>query len=338
MSQLPKPINKSAIGRLVSYRWALDTSGRPTPIETAQHGRQYTCPLCHTPMIPRLGEQIVHHFGHDHIIGCSPETVNRAVLRLWLKITLSEVLTTRQAVNVQWSCTKCSRVHQDNLLRETSRFIEDYQWREQLVDLALVDEAGKLCAVVVIRDSLSDDERRFFTNRDVFTLVIPPEAMPTRQDFVSLVEQSQVISGPCPILNSLPNLTRQPESIRQVLRDTVEAWPGYFFAGIETVQDVPNVVRVHDRLLWLPYPRWQEIIGGIQHRVATDLNVTIQTWLHSDGGPIWLYYVTMRNSSAIGIRRYSPGTVPTVEIDARYLYQHTTALDVARYLVQIHDK
>ena len=61
--------------RLPRYEWAFDAQGWPVPIEQAQRGKEYTCPLCGGRMIPRLGEIKQYHYAHDEETDCSPETV-----------------------------------------------------------------------------------------------------------------------------------------------------------------------------------------------------------------------------------------------------------------------
>src|SRR5215813_14562288 len=88
--------------RLIAYRWALDQTGRPLPISQAQRGQQYVCPLCRSKMIPRLGDQLQHHFAHEDNTGCTPDAVTRAAVRRWITIQLREAVAQGRVVKVEW--------------------------------------------------------------------------------------------------------------------------------------------------------------------------------------------------------------------------------------------
>jgi Competence protein CoiA-like family len=319
----------------IAYRWALDETGRPLPIEAAQRGRRYVCPLCRGQMIARLGDQLQHHFGHENDTGCTPEAVTRAAVSRWIAIQLREALTARQVVKVTWHCSRCGQTHTADVLEAVSQIAEGYQWESFFADIALVDAGGNVRGVVLVQDEEvpTSDVLRFFADQEIFTIMIPASVTPSGSNIQTLIAEGQLAGGPCPVLQKATNIIQDAEEIRQTLRDTVARWPGYFYGPLETVDGLANVVRIGNRALWLPGERWREIIGGTRNPLAPGIQILVQTWPHTDGGVIWLYYATVRDTAAVGVRRYGPGQTPTAYIDARFRNRHATAFDLVRYFV-----
>jgi Competence protein CoiA-like family len=319
----------------IAYRWALDETGYPVIIDAAQRGPKYFCPLCRGLMIARLGEQLQHHYGHESDTGCTPEAVTRAALRRWITIQLRSALDTRQMVKVAWQCSRCHNAHTANLLEGVSQAAEDYVWDSFYADVALLDVGGNVRAVVLVQDETvpSPETLRFFSDKEIFTILIPYSVVPGDSNFSMLISSGQIAGGPCPVLQAATNITKEPEEIRQTLRDVVERWPGYFYGPLESVDGLANVVKIGNRALWLAPERWREIIGGTKNPLAPGVQILVQTWPHKDGGVLWLYYATLRDTGAVGVRRYGPGQTPMAYIDARFRHRNTTALDVVKYFV-----
>lgn len=319
----------------IAYRWALDEAGYPVVIDAARRGARYFCPLCRGPMIARLGEQLQHHYGHENETGCTPEDVNRAALRRWITIQLREALTRQQTVKVTWPCSRCNNTHTANLLEGISQAAEGYEWDSFYADVALLDVGGNVHAVILIQNETvpTPEALRFFSEKEIFTILIPSSVVPGESDFSMLISSGQIAGGPCPVLQAATNITKDPDEIRQTLRDVVERWPGYFYGPLETLDGLANVVKIGNRALWLTSERWREIIGGTKNPLAPGVQIIVQTWPHKDGGVLWLYYATVRDTAAVGVRRYAPGQTPMAYIDARFRHRNTTALDVVRYFV-----
>ncbi len=328
-------VSKPQTTGLIAYRWALNAMGYPLPIEQAQRGQHYFCPLCHSPMIARLGEQVQHHFAHENDTGCTPEAVTRAALRRWITLQLRDALSKRQVIKVRWTCSKCKNTHTAQLLDGVAYVLEGYLWDSAYADVGMVDAAGNICTVILVQDETTPtpDTLHFFRGQEVYVLTIPASTTPSGSDFATLIAGGELVGAPCPMLQKATNIIQDPETIRQALRDVVARWPGYFYGPAEKVDGLADVVRIGNRALWLPADRWREIIGGTKNPLAPGVQVTMQTWPHTDGGVIWLYYATVRDTAAVGVRRYGPGQTPTAYIDARFRHRHTTALDLVRYLV-----
>jgi hypothetical protein len=328
-------LDKPATGNLIAYRWALDETGRPVPITVAQRGRRYSCPLCRGLMVARLGEQLQHHFGHESDAGCTPEAVTRAAVRRWVTIQLREALIHHRIIKLSWKCPRCNNNHSANLLEGVSQVAEGYLWDGYFADVGMLDTAGNILGVIMVQDELvpTPETLRFFREKDIFTLLIPASITPAGSDFDTLVRYSQQVGGPCPVLEQATNIIQDPETIRQTLRDVVARWPGYFYGPLETIDRLAHVLRIGNHALWLPPERWRDIVGGTRNPLAPGVQVIMQTWPHSDGGQIWLYYAIVRETEAVGVRRYGPGQTPVAYIDARFRSRNVSALDVVRFLV-----
>src|SRR5664279_2017141 len=169
-------MNKPVVDKSIQYRWALDESGYPIPIDAARRGAHYICPLCRGTMIARLGDQLQHHFGHEEDTGCTTEAVTRAAVRRWITIQLRDAISRRQATKARWTCSKCGQPHTADLLEGVTVVHEGYYWDPtHYADVALVDRAGNVCAVIVVQDELlpTPETLHFFINQDTFTVVIP---------------------------------------------------------------------------------------------------------------------------------------------------------------------
>jgi hypothetical protein len=320
----------------IAYRWALDSSGYPVPITEAKRGQAYTCPLCRSQMIPRLGEQIQHHFAHENDTGCTPEAVTRAAVRRWITIQLQSAVEKHQVIRVEWKCSKCGNQHTADLLEGVSQVLEGYLWDStHYADVAMNDTAGNVHTVILVQDELmpTTETLDFFLSKEIFTLIIPANITPAGSDFATLLTLGQIAGAPCPMLQTATNIIQEPDAIRAALRDAVARWPGYFYGPLEVVDGLANVVKIGNHALWLPPERWREIIGGTKNPLAPGVQITMQTWPHSDGGSLWLYYATAHDTGAVGIRRYGPGQAATPYLDARFRHRNTTALDMVRYLV-----
>src|SRR5258708_11882101 len=147
--------------------------GPPVPISQAQHGQVYVCPLCHGRMIGRLGDQLQHHFAHEDDTGCTPEAVTRAAVRRWITIQLREALEQRQMIRVQWACKRCGNRHTGDLLEDVSQVHEGYLWDStHYADVAMVDAAGNVCAVILVQDEEMPPPRKlsFFRTPTIYRI------------------------------------------------------------------------------------------------------------------------------------------------------------------------
>jgi len=331
-------VDKPLASKLILYRWALDEMGFPAQISQAVRGRHYTCPLCHSPMIARLGEELQHHFSHEQETGCTSEAVTRAALGRWITLQLRDAVQKHQVAKVEWTCARCGKSHSADVLAGGGPVHEGYQWgggAGRFADVALLDTAGNVLMAILIQDDTMPTRETldFLRGKDAFTVVVPASVTPAGSDFRALLTMGEIVGAACPVLKQVTNIIREGDAIRQALRDVVSRWPGYFYGALESVDGLSNVLKLDNAALWLPPEQWREFIGGTRNPLAPGIQVTMKEWPHHDGGTIMLYYASVRDTGAVGVKRYGPGQVPTPYIDHRFRNRNVTALDIIYYLV-----
>jgi hypothetical protein len=169
--------------------------------------------------------------------------------------------------------------------------------------------------------------------QDQVVVALPNHAEPMDAGLPKLMAQGRLLSMPCAVMQAYPGLIREPADVRAALKAAVGRAPHYAYASIEAPGGLNGVVRLGDKLVWLPPERWAYIVGGQRNPIASGVQVLIQHWAQADGSTIYLYYVTMREGCAVGLRRYPPGLTPVVRLDGRFRKRDAQAIDVARYLV-----
>lgn len=326
---------RARIKQPVDYRWALEPGGRPVPIELAQRGEEYFCPLCHSPMIARLGNQLQHHYGHEYFTNCPPEAVTRAAMRRWIALLLTEARAAERPIPLGWDCVHCGEKHTLNLLHGVATIEENSEVRGHLVDVVLRDGLGELLALIFVQDEIAPtaDTLALFAAPNLFVIAAPASYMPQTPDLRGLLTHAQIISGPCANWNRTEGIVRDPDEIRRLLVEAVRRPPEYFCGPVQTHNGLADMLRLGSHVLWLPEERWENIVGGTRNPLSGDVNVLIQQWPQPDGSMLYLYYVTIRETRAVALRRYPRGINPQIQVDARFRMRRTTALDLARHLV-----
>jgi len=288
-------------------------------------------------MIARLGDQLQHHFSHEVLTDCTPDAVALAALRRWIVLQLNQALIAQSPIDVTWQCPFCDQKHTANLIANVSRVAEAQSIDGHSVDAALLNAEGKLLAAIFVRDESQNvptaETLAHFRDQAIFVMTIPVTATAFDAYFSSLIPQGHVHGGPCPVWIEARSIIRDPETIKKVLCESVSTAVPSFLGPVETIKGLSGLLKVGDRLLWLPRARWHEIIGGMHNPLSENVEVLIQEWPQSDGSTLYLLYVTVRNESAVGIRRYAPGIHPIHRIDERFRRRQTTALDIVRYMV-----
>lgn len=132
---------------------------------------------------------------------------------------------------------------------------------------------------------------------------------------------------------SSATIMTDPETIRQALYNSVANWPGYFYGALETVNGLPHVLTIGTQALQVSPDFWKKHIGGTRCPLATNVQITLQTWAHPDGGAVWAYYVQARDTYAIAVQRFGPGQEQSARADPRFRNARLTALDLAKSLV-----
>ncbi len=284
-------------------------------------------------MIARLGQVNQHHFGHDAGGTCTPTKVTHAALRRWLVLALRRALSERTPIPFSRVCRLCGKTHSADLLSGTASITENVPYGKSTADVMLLDTKGELCAAILIDEPRRKTAQLLTQFTDLPTPTLLVTLTSTDADLLTIFSKARVVGGTCDLVQTQAHAITDPTIIRQILRDTVTQWPGYFYAALQTIDDLPYILKVKDRELWLPPDRWRDVIGGTRNPLASDIRITVQTWPHEDGGAIWLYYVVVRDTQAIAIRRFGPGQTPSAQIDERFRHTAITAVDLAKHLV-----
>lgn len=284
-------------------------------------------------MIPRRGQVNQHHFGHEAGGTCTPAKVTHAALRRWLVLALRRALAERQAVPFTRLCRNCNKVHNGDLLAHVAQIIENVPYGNTMADALLLDGNGELCAAILIDDLRRKTIQTLNRFAEVPTPTLLITLMNTEGELREVIQKARVVGGTCDLIQSQTQAITDPALIREVLCETVARWPGYFYGALETVEGLPFILRVKDHHLWLTPDLWRKAIGGMRNPISSEVQIMVQTWPHDDGGAIWLYYVVVRDSQAVAVKRFAPGQTPTAEIDERFRHSAITAVDLARHLV-----
>ena len=65
--------------------FAIDDSGQLCSPVGSEKGKQYFCPVCGEPVIPRHGQKRVAHFAHKASGTCTPETIVHKTAKLLIQ-------------------------------------------------------------------------------------------------------------------------------------------------------------------------------------------------------------------------------------------------------------
>ncbi len=318
----------------VEYRWALDAADRPVPITLARRGERYTCPLCRKEMVARLGAQLQHHFSHLEANDCDSESVSLAALRRWLALNFDQALNERRALPFTWQCSLCNGTHTQNLLEGVSHVLEDLLNAPESPDVRLTDAQGDPRAMFYLlgRDAPVPESLQDAVGQGRFAFALSAALLPASDDLAAFLASLQPFAAPCPIWDQA-EVVRQPERLRRLLINLANRPPHYFFAAVETVDDLVDVVRIGRYKVWAALPFWLRAVGGTLNRLSPEVEIFIQNWDQPDDGTIYLYYVRIRETRAIALRRYPLHSAPSLHVDDRYRLLRFTALDMARELV-----
>jgi hypothetical protein len=328
----------------IEFFWALDPDGRPTPIGAAQRRGHYTCPLCQTAMIVKKGEQVRHHFAHEHITECDAEGVNRAALRRILAISLREHIALNHPIPTDWLCRYCGNQHQADLLRGSQTVIERAAVKNLFVDLALQQADKSVSGLILLYSQVGlDDLRETLRLRlphfeDAHKLMLPVgllgQSYPSTQQVRAWLQGAEVFGAPCAVLEKASQLQRDPQQTLALLLAALGKEKS-FVAAIEQQEGLADTVSVGGVRVWLPADQWREVVGGgLINNMGSGLQIISQLWPQPDQSVIRAYYVSLRGSKAIALRRYSPREDTTAAIDEKYRLRNTLAIDVAKMLVQ----
>lgn len=314
------------------YGWALQPNGRPVPIGVAQRGAHgYICPICQNSVIARKGDIKQHHFSHEELTTCTPEAVAMAIGGRWLMLELGAAMVLRRSVTVSWTID--DKTSSANLMEGVVALADELETDHGLADIALVKEDKSIRAVIHLKDHVSDMMLNQFVAGGVTVIVPPLDAFRSGQINLATLLHNSAIYGGWQLLDEFDGtLITDGSRIREILAHTVDFPPYYFWAPLEYFGPGRPVLRVAEHLVWLPYEVWRAVIGGTIHRLS-DLEITIQQWEPAgDGSVTVLFYVSLRETTAVAIRRFPSKDQVHATMNSAYRLKRTTAAEVAQLL------
>lgn len=323
------------------YGWAIRKDGTPVPIAAAVRGERYFCPICKGEVIPKMGEVNQHHFAHLSLIACTPETVARAVAGIWLVNALKQKLAVGEAVNVVWQTGDHAEQHSVNVLKDVSLVAQNYQSPVGKADIALLNAAGKLKTVILLGIEGTPDSAKVteWTRAGVAVILLNPIGVRSGQiELGNLLANSQVLGGWWLLEKTeMPEgLVMEAEALRDSLKAAVSKPPYAFCAELHSEGGMSHIVELDGKKLWLPPEVWKEVVGGSRNRLQAGIEVMLQDWAQSDDSHIALFYIRVKDKTAIALRRFAAGQPVVIELqNTQFRLSKITAIDLARQLAGI---
>lgn len=315
------------------YGWALDARGRPIPIGAAKRGAHgYYCPICNSPMIAKKGDVKQHHFAHEELIHCSPDAVAMAIGGRWLVLAMGEAMVLQHPIMVNWHIA--DQPYQTNILEDVVAIVENMPTDHGKADIALKTRSGDIKAVITLREPPDQLQVGRFAAAGIPVLLPDVQKFRSGQVSVETLLGTAAVRGGWQLVGpaTAGAVITDPEEIRTLLRQSVDKAPHHFWGALQEVPPHHHVLKIGDKQLWLPPEVWRTTIGGSLNHLS-ELDVIIKDWpAEDDGSVIWLFYVMLRNTSAVAVRRFSSPTEAHASLTFAYQLRRTTAEQVAHLL------
>lgn len=290
------------------YEWAFDGRGQPIAIEQAERGQEYMCPLCGGKMIPRLGEIKQYHYAHEEEADCPPETVAQIAATRWIGQRLEHCLKRHQVVWITWPCRLCELPHSIDLLDGVTQVAERYTWQDWTLDLALLDANGAPRAMITL-GTPEPAALRACASAGITALSVPPAHL-RGQPFTlpHLLKGSTIHGGICLTQTAITRqgIITEVKALRDALVAAALREPHYAYGALESQGNITHILTLREQHLWLPLGQWQRAVGGVLHAISPAVQVITQEWPQRDGATVALYYVTVKDASAVAVRRFGP--------------------------------
>jgi hypothetical protein len=325
--------NTNLSQQMPQYEWAFDAAGRPLHISQAIRSETYTCPICGGKMVARLGDIKQHHFAHDSLGPCTPANVTCAVAKRWLVLNLGRCLERRRMVTISWPCPICKQTHAANLLDDIQHIQQDVAQYDIVSDVALLDASGRIRAVIAVTPP-DPDMLAVYLRKGITVLFVNPDHLRgERLTLEFLLSGATIYGGPCTTQETFAQegVITDIESLRRVLVETANRPPYRFYGPLESHDELTHILTLGQQKLWLPPLLWRRAVGGMLHSIAPRLQVVSQEWPQDDGRVVALYYVSLKDTYAIAVRRFESSDAVYARLgSAIFRTPRVTALDIAR--------
>lgn len=140
----------------ILYTTALDQNGELIHVNNAEKGSKYYCPLCKKEFILRKSGKSGKgsrrpHFAHNELTtNCTPEGVLHYSFKKMLISLLEKYKDGNNSLIMSWRCSSCEHANSVILLQRVATVKEEFNLGVCRPDIALLDETGKVIAVIEI--------------------------------------------------------------------------------------------------------------------------------------------------------------------------------------------
>lgn len=326
------------IAHQIEFRWAFDETGVPTPIQRAQRGAHYHCPVCGDTLTAKMGQLLQHHFAHEVMTECTPEAVDQAALRRLIALRIREALTLAQPLKLGYRCRYCGSDHKADLLEGVAAVEEDQTINDDPLDVILRAPDEKIRGVVIIHNMplFHSESSKPLWDFPAFEITIPLTVLESfiegDPNSLGWLRQGVIVNAPCPVWQSAGEIVRDGSLTREALLTAVMK-AGKLALPVEKINGLRDMIRLNGSIHWLSLERWRELVGGTLSRMGAGLEIIGQEIHQTSGEIISLYYITLNSTAAVAGMWFMPGETNAPRIDERFRMRRATALDIAQMLI-----
>lgn len=181
----------------ILYTTAIDSRGNLVHIDTAEKGREYSCPSCKGTFILKKSGNTKKgskrpHFAHNEL---TPNCTAESALHYSFKKNLIDLLNThlseKKEFLIQWNCNACSEYNKGNLLAKVTSIREEYNLKLCQPDIALLDSESNVVAVIEIVVTHKPEEKvlEFYADKKIILIQIN---LTTDEDLKNIVRKTEI--------------------------------------------------------------------------------------------------------------------------------------------------
>jgi transposase-like protein len=148
----------------ILYTTAIDQNDHLIHVNNAEKGSKYYCPLCKKEFILKKSGKSGKgsrrpHFAHNELTpNCTPEGVLHYSFKKMLISLLESYKNENKDLIMSWRCSSCEYTNSVFLLQRVASIKEEFNLGVCRPDIALLDETGKVIAVIEIVVNHSPEE------------------------------------------------------------------------------------------------------------------------------------------------------------------------------------
>lgn len=164
----------------ILFSMARDSTGQFIHAAEANRSEEFTCDLCNGEMILRRSLKEGKgskrpHFAHKSLTpNCTPESALHFTFKNLLFSFLKERIEGGIPYKFCWKCESCDEVHSGDLLKKAKRISLEHNLNTCQPDIALLNEAGEVYAVieVVVSHKPEESTLQYYSDNGIVLLQI----------------------------------------------------------------------------------------------------------------------------------------------------------------------